>query len=232
MAFRKSVAAPHPDPRTLTARLVGIGMNFDAEPDPHAAIEDTVVHASEAGMVEDDLRVLSVLTTWLGTHHGHVDADRLVRLVSEHPSERVRAYWSAIAKWLAKDRRFARLVSSYDGPPVELLRVGNGFQMGRRGEDERFAGTSLRVPAGTLRDRAADVLSPRDLARHHAGYRNRVLMGPTWRADIWSVLVLNPKLTPAETARQVGCAFSTAWEVVQDFASYREVSAANRRGRS
>jgi hypothetical protein len=232
MAFRKSVAAPPPDPPTLTARMVGIGMNFDAEPEPHAPIEDTVVHASEAGMVEDDLRVLSVLTTWLGTHHGHVNADRLVRLVGEHPSQRVRAYWSAIAQWLAKDRRFARLVSSYDGPPVELLRVGSSFQMGRRGEDERFAGTLLRVPAGTLRDRAADVLTPRDLARHHAGYRNRVLMGPTWRADVWSALMLNPKLTPAETARQVGCAFSTAWEVVQDFTLYREVGAANRRRRN
>jgi hypothetical protein len=223
MAFKKSSAAPRPDARALTARMVGIGMNFDAEADPHATIEDTLVHASEAGMVDDDLHVLSVLTTWVGAHHGHINADRLVRLVAEQP-ERVHAYWSAVAQWLAKDRRFARLVSAYDGPSVTLLRVGNDFQIARRGEDERFTGTSLRAPAGTLRDRGADVLSPKELGSRHAGYRNRVLMGPTWRADVWSELIRNPTLTPAEAARQVGCAFSTAWQVVQDFTLFRQLA--------
>ena len=46
------------------------------------------------------------------------------------------------------------------------------------GEDERFAGSALRVPAGMLRDRAADVLSPTRLAAVHRGYFNRVRLGP------------------------------------------------------
>jgi hypothetical protein len=75
-------------------------------------------------------------------------------------------------------------------------------------EDERFAGTSL--PAGTLRDRTADVLTPEELASLHPGYRNRVLMGPTWRADVWTVLEGAPSLTPAEAAREAGCGFATA----------------------
>lgn len=50
------------------------------------AIESTLVFASAVGMDEDDLRVLSVLATWLGVHHAHVNVDLLVRLLSEHPS--------------------------------------------------------------------------------------------------------------------------------------------------
>jgi hypothetical protein len=91
--------------------MVGIGMNFAATPERDADLESTLVHASQLGMDDGDLRVLSVLTTWLGVHHAHINADRLVRLATAETSERVRAYWAAIASWLAKDRRFTRLNS-------------------------------------------------------------------------------------------------------------------------
>ena len=218
MAFKPAVGPPPtPSLDVLTARMVGIGFLFAAEPEIDADIETTLVFASVAGMDEDDLRVLSVLTTWLGVHHLHVNADRLVRLVGEQPSERVRAYWAAVASWLAKDRRFARLLAVYDGPPVELLPTGTEFQITRRGEDPRFVGSKLRAPSGTLRDRAADVLPPEVLVRRHAAYRNRVLMGPSFRADVWTVLEKCPTLPVADVARRAACSFATAWQVVQDF---------------
>jgi hypothetical protein len=82
--------------------------------------------------------VLAVLTTWLGVHHTHVNADRLVCLVGAQPSERVRAYWAAIATWLKKDRRLARLAGAYEGAPIKLLSTGTAFQIKRHGEDDRF----------------------------------------------------------------------------------------------
>ena len=154
---------------------------------------------------------------WLSDASTCDGADRLVRCVSEHGSGRVHAYWAAVARWLSKDRRFARLAKHHDGPPVDLLSVGTDFQIARRGEDERLAGSPLRGPAGILRDRDADVLSPKVLVRRHAGYRNRVLIGPTWRADVWTVLGEEPDVSVAEAARRAGCSFATAWQVVQDF---------------
>ena len=218
MAFRRTAAASAAPPaEELTACMVGIGMNLAAEPYVDADIESTLLHASEVGIVEGDLRVLSVLTTWMGVHHARVNADRLVRLVGEHPADRVRAYWSAVAVWLAKDRRLGRLVKLYRGEPVDLLPTGTAFQLARRGADERFAGSKLKVPRGTLRDRADDVLRPDVLVRRHAGYRNRVVMGPTWRADVWTVLNRDPKLAVAEVARRASCSFATAWQTAQDF---------------
>jgi len=214
-----------PAPDVLTARMVGIGLSFVAEPEVDADIESTLVFASVAGMDEDDLRVLSVLTTWLGVHHAHVNADRLVRLVSEQPSERVRAYWASIAAWLHKDRRLARLSALYDGAAVDLLPAGTELQIQRRGEDPRFVGSKLRAPSGTLRDRATDVLAPDVLVRRHAGYRNRVLMGPSFRADVWTVLEKNPGLSVADVARRAACSFATAWQAVQDFRLLRAADA-------
>ncbi len=218
MSFKRP-ASPEkpPTPEALTARMVGIGVSFGAEPDAEADIESTLVFASAAGMEEDDLRVLSVLTTWLGVHHARVNVDRLVRLLDEHPSARVRAYWAAVASWLRKDRRFVRLLALYDGPPVDVLPTGTAFQIQRRGEDPRFVGSQLRAPSGTLRDRTADVLAPDVLVRRHAGYRNRVLMGPSLRADVWTVLERSPDLSVADIARRAACSFATAWQAVQDF---------------
>lgn len=215
MGFRRSAVEGRPPSDVLTARMVGIGMNFAATAESDADIETTLVHASSLGMDDGDFRVLSVLTTWLGVHHSHVNADRLIRFVAAHDSTRVRAYWSAIAVWHSKDRRFARLVSKQ--APVDLLSVGTDFQLKRKGEDERFAGSMLRVPRGTLRDRDDDVLPAATLAKRHAGYRNRIVIGPTWRADVWTVLEKAPGLTVTEAARRASCSFATAWQATQDF---------------
>jgi hypothetical protein len=197
--------------------MVGIGMNFASQPVQDTNIEDTLLFASEVGLLDDDLRVLGVLVQWFEVHHAYVNADRMVRVLPGHPSTRVRAFWAAIAGWLDKDRRFARLASAYHGPRIDLLEVGTAFHVERRGEDDRFAGSPLVVPAETLRARAADVLPPSELVRQHTGYRNRVLMGPSWRADVWSLLEARPDMTVAEAARRAYCAFSTAWQIKQDF---------------
>ena len=212
---RSPEARPPAD--VLTARMVGIGMSFAAIAEADADLEGTLVHASSLGMDDHDLRVLAVLTTWFGVHHTHLNADRLVRLVAAHGSRRVRSYWAALAIWRAKDRRFARLAGRAVGVRIDLLPVGTDFQIRRRGEDARFAGSKLRVPAGSLRDRADDVLVPEVLVRRHAGYRNRVVMGPTWRADVWTVLEKAPDLSIAEVARRASCSFATAWQAAQDF---------------
>jgi hypothetical protein len=226
MAFSRAASPePMPAPDELTARMVGIGMSFAAKAEADADIESTLLHASVLGMDDGDLRVLAVLTTWLGVHHTHVNADRLVRLVHAQRSERVRAYWAAVATWLKKDRRLARLAGAYEGSPIDLLPTGTAFHIRRRGADERFTGSKLSVPNGTLRDRREDVLSPELLVRRHAGYRNRVLMGPSFRADVWTALERAPTLSIADIARKASCSFATAWQAAQDYRLLRAAGA-------
>lgn len=209
---------PRPEAGVLTARMAGIGLNFAVEAERDADIELTLVHASELGMEEDDHRVLALLTTWIGVHHSYVHADRLHRALEGHDSPRVRAYWSAIASWLTSDRRFARFERLRKRGRLDLLSSGTDFQIRRRGEDQRFVESVLRVPAGVLRDRPSDVLEPARLADLHRGYRNRVQMGATWRTDVWTELEAEPQLTVAEAARRARCSFAVAWEVARDFA--------------
>lgn len=100
---------------------------------------------------------------------------------------------------------------------MDLLSVGNEFQIKRRGEDPRFKDSPLRVPAGVLRDRKEDVLSPRTLSKSHSTYRQRIIMGPTYRADMWTLLESEPELSAAEVARRTYGSFASAWQVKRDF---------------
>jgi uncharacterized protein YjiS (DUF1127 family) len=133
--------------------MVGIGMNFAARPARDPNIEDTLLFASAHAIEKSDLHTLAVLVTWFGVHSCWVNVDRLTHLVSEQSSERVRALWSALARWQEKDRRFVHLSRLYTGPQHDLLHLGTEFQIKRHGVDPRFKGGVLRVPANVLRDR-------------------------------------------------------------------------------
>jgi hypothetical protein len=218
MPFRRAVALPtHPQPDELAAAMVGIGMNFASRAKPMVNIEDTLLSASVEGMEKDDLRVLAILVTWFGVHAPWVNADRLTKLVVETRAQRVRALWSACARWRSKDRRFARLTKVYVGPRLDLLATGTDFQVKRHGQDDRFASGPLTVPANVLRDRSADVLTPTELARRHHAYRCRIIIGPSYRADMWSELERDSTLSAAELARRTYGSFATAWHVRRDF---------------
>ena len=200
----------------LTRDMAGIGMQLGGRANHEANVEDTLLRASEEGMDRGDLRVLAVLTTWLASHGSRVNVDRLRTLVDSRGSTRTRAYWAAAGRWLAKDRRWARLVKLHTGEPVELLEVGTGFQLRRHGEDSRFVGSSLLVPGNALRDRPADVLTPEQLAARHRAYAWRVVLGPSYRADMWAALEADPNLRPADLARKTYGSFATAWQAVKD----------------
>jgi hypothetical protein len=109
----------------------------------------------------------------------------------------------------------------YIGPQQDLLHLGTEFQIKRHGADPRFKGSVLRVPANLLRDRLGDVLSPAELAKRHRAYHYRVMIGPSYRADMWAALEHNPELSTAELARRSYGSFATAWRVKREFALLR-----------
>ena len=218
MAYSRTIEPTAlPQGEDLARRLVGIGFVLSGPRERNPIIEDTLIAASIEGMERDDLRVLALLTAWLEEHHPWVNADRLVRVADTLETLRTRTYWAAVAHWLSADRRFARLERLHRGRRRDLLRTGTAFQVRRRGEDLRFVGTPLRVPAGVVRHRASDILTPSELAQKHGAYRQRIHIGPSYRADMWALLESESELAAAELARRTYGSYATAWRVKRDF---------------
>lgn len=184
MGFKRAI---HPENFSqgdqLSSDLAGIGILLAASPSEFPNIENTLLAASLEGMA-GDLRVLALLVHWLDVHSDRVNADRLIQLVKKTDVERVRCFWRAVGQWKRKDARLRRCLRLYRGPRMDLLDSGTDFLVARKGEDPRFERTCLCVPVGTLRHRTTDILSPAELARNHDAYRQRVVIGPSYRADM------------------------------------------------
>jgi hypothetical protein len=202
----------------LTSDLVGIGFRLAApSPKSEPNIEDTLFAASREGMLQEDYRVLALLVDWFSIHVERVNVDRMRGLAASSPDKPVKAFWAAIASWQRKDPRMKKLSKIHSRRPHELLGERGDFLIQRNGEDERFKGSCLRVPAKTLRHRSQDLLSGKELAKRHRAYYWRVLIGPSYRADMWAILDHDPSLSAAEVARRSYGSFPTAWQVKRDW---------------
>ena len=115
---------------SLIQDMAGIGMNLGGRANHRANIEDTLFRASREGMDRGDIRVLAVLTTWLGVHGERVNVERIHKLVEASASPRARAYWAAVGRWLAKDRRYARLAKLQRGGPSTFSAWGRASRCG------------------------------------------------------------------------------------------------------
>jgi len=228
MSFRRQIAPiASLEGEALDRAMMGIGMNFAVKPEAYPAIEDVLFFASQLAMEKNDFRVLNVLCKWIDVHAARINVDRLTRLVEACANhERTRAFWAAVGQWQHRDRRFARLATLRSKRHRIDLFPGTDFQIQRRGgEHPWFVGTTLPVAAGTLRDRTSDVATPGQLAGSHSVYRERLVQGPSYRADMWAALTRDPSLTASELARRTYGSFATAWEVRHDWDLVHDVAA-------
>lgn len=199
----------------LTKDLGGIGILLASQRSENQNIEDTLLAASLEGM-NGDLRTLGLLVDWVDIHLPFVNADRLQRALKANKDSRVLAFWVSIAQRHKQDRRFAALSRRMRGKRVALMDGQNDFLIARHSEDPRFVSTCLIAPNHTLRHRPGDILTPKQLTEIHLTYRYRVIMGPSYRADMWAQLELTPGVSAAELARKCYGSFATAWKVIED----------------
>jgi len=206
----------------LNSALISIGIGITGNPSLNSFnIEDVLLSASIEGMVRGDYRVLGLLTDWIEMHGRLINVDRLSKIVSLQADEKVRRYWKAISQWQSKDVRFKKLSknANVEGRS-DLLGTGTDFLIQKHGEDPRFEGTVLRVPNLTLRHRLEDIQSADSLSRKNRFYRSRLMIGPSYRADVWAYLLKDRELSSSELARLTYSSFATAWGVKRDFEIY------------
>jgi hypothetical protein len=200
--------------------LIGIGIRLGGTP-PSAPpnIEDVLYFGLLEALAVPDYRLLALLVDWLLIHGEAVNVDRLTRLVAHVEVPLVRAFWGAIGQWLSKkDTRWKKTAQFAAPKRADLFESGTDFLITKHGgEDSRFQGTCIRIPAGTLRHRPDDILPPEALAARHPGYYFRLVIGPTYRADMWAFLEREPSAPAADVARFAYGSFTSAWGVKKDF---------------
>lgn len=217
MSFKRiECLTDYPQGDELTPKLIGIGFKLGGAFERNPNIEDCLIAAATEG-VNGDFRTLALLTDWFFIHHKFVNIDRFIRALKKIKDNRVKCYFSSIGKWLQKDSGYKKLSKIYRGEALNLgLTSDYSFLIKRNGEDDRFIGTKLLVAKNTLRSRLDDILTPKELALLHQDYYYRVLIGPSYRADMISHYLRNSSLTASQLAKNTYGSFATAWEVMKD----------------
>ncbi|MBI4404368.1 MAG: hypothetical protein HY537_09420 [Deltaproteobacteria bacterium] len=227
MSFKRKILPDvFPEKDELTRQLVSIGFLFASDKNQDEPnIENVLVAASIEGL-KGDLRTLSLLVDWVPIHLKQTNIDRLTSILVELGDKKLKAFWSALAKWQEKDPRMTKLQRIYRGPRVALLEEDEmSFFLKRDGEDNRFRGSKFLVPAKVLRHRESDIASPGWVAKNHKAYKYRIIIGPTYRADMWALLEREPNLGPSEVARRCYGSFGTAWDVKKDWMLIQSLAA-------
>ena len=206
---------------TLTESMVGIGMLFGggARNDPN--IENTIFSAVYHGIHNQDFRVLSMATLWLEKHTFILNASRLVKLINKHEEQDLFfRYWVAFSQWYNADCRFNSLRKKISEDSKRGISSGAEFLAKRNGIDLRFKNTCLIVPNKMLEKKDWLILSPKKMTEHHSDYRWRLIIGPSYRADMWSLLTQDHSLKPSDLAKKTYGSYATAHRVKKEFEIY------------
>ena len=213
---------------SLDRDLQSIGFNLSGKQksaDPN--IESSIICASIEAVNHKDNRIGGLLVNWLTIHYLRINADRLTKFIfslSDMEYKFVKIFWCANAQRLfAKDQRFKRLSGLYTKPRINFAdrfsktKKATNMLIKMKGEDERFKKTCIRVPKGYFSDRPQQIFPVPVVAKNHLTYRHRLMMGASYRADLWALLTKYPHLSAYALGKKADCSYRTAYIAKRDY---------------
>ena len=216
--------------KSLDSDLRAIGFNLGGRKkstDPN--IEASIISASIEAVNNKDNRIAGLLVDWFTTHYLRVNVDRLTKFIfslNDSDYKFVKIFWCANAQRLfIKDQRFKRLSKLYSGKRLNF--ADRSVERGQKrvtkmlieikGEDERFKRTCIRVPKGYFSERPHQIVPVSVIAKNHLPYRYRVMMGSSYRADLWALLDSDPNISAYALGKKAHCSYRSAYIAKKDY---------------
>lgn len=187
-------------------------------------LEETLILA--AYEAQEDFRLLSLLATWMTVHGEYVIVEKffkklkffekyrgsiptVINLLAAVAVEAGSAKWK---KWITCSAKKLEY-------PVKksLLESSIAYQ----GRNEELASYGVLVPPKFLRIRNEDVFTIEELAKNNRQYRNRLIYGASWRADIISAIE-EGLANPSVIAKTIGCSYEPSHRIFREFSLARK----------
>lgn len=192
--------------------LASIGINISSDGDlyPFTDIEKTIILASN--LIGENLRIFNLLINWIHIHGHLIHVERLEKLRTKDD-----IWISCLALYARhiKLQNWERLIikpdkKMYNGDSNTLQ-----MQADFKGEEKWAKGSGFIVPIGTIYVSEKNIIFPEVLARVNYHYRNKLLYGNNWRADIITAYEAGCK--NANQARKItGSSYAPAYRVYND----------------
>jgi hypothetical protein len=187
-------------------------------------IEETLILASYES--SNDFRLLSLLVSWVSVHGDYVIVEKLFKKLKEYEKYRgpslimnilsVQAVLSGFLKW----KKW--IISSEKKPQYPIKKELIESSIEYQGLNEEFAKHGVLIPKKLLRLRELDVYSIEELAKFNIQYRNRLIYGSSWRADIIAAIEFGFK-NPSAIAKTIGCSYEPSHRIFREYSIAQSV---------
>ncbi len=176
-------------------------------------IENTLHEATLE--VPQDSRLFLLLCSWVSVHGDYVIIEKLMKLQKKKNSPWLVAL--AICAFNMGFHQWKRLIKKQKGPLALVSTDLALSSIALKGEEPHFRKNGFLVPIGTVRVRASDAQTSELLVKKNPQYRNRLLFGASWRADIITAIEVGMK-TPYQIAKTLGCSYEPAHRIFKEYA--------------
>ncbi len=183
----------------------------------NADIEDTLLEA--AAEIPKQSKLFSLLLSWIEVHAGYVIVEKLMKKVQKLDSNDPARVWINGLAIYATHRGFhkwKRWVEKSESPVYLYTEKTSQSALQLKGAVPYFEEKGYLIPEGSIRVRTADALTPSELSRQNKQFQNRLLYGPSWRADIITAIEEGIE-TPYAVAKLVGCSYEPAHRVFNEY---------------
>lgn len=188
-------------------------------------IEETLILASYES--NNDFRLLSLLVSWVSVHGEYVIVEKLFKKLKEYEKFRgpslimnilsVQAVLSGFLKW----KKWITSSEKKTQYPIKKELIESSIEY--QGLNEEFAKYGVLIPKKLLRIREIDVYSIEELAKFNIQYRNRLIYGSSWRADIIAAIELG-FINPSIIAKTIGCSYEPSHRIFKEYLLAKSVS--------
>ncbi len=175
-------------------------------------IENTLHEASLE--VTQDSRLFSLLCSWVSVHGDYVIIEKLMKLQKKKNSPWLVGI--AICAFNLGFHQWKRLIEKQNKDIALVDRELALSSISIKGEEPNFRRNRFLIPKGSIRLRAMDAQTTQRLLKKNAQYRNRLLFGSSWRADIITAIEMGMK-TPYEIAKTIGCSYEPAHRIFKEY---------------
>ncbi len=209
--------------------LIGIRIGFSELPNLKLNcfdydLEETLILASYEA--SNDFRILSLLTSWVSVHGEYVIVEKLFKKLKEYEKYRgpslimnllsVQAVLAGFLKW----KKWITSSEKKTQYPIKKELIESSIEY--QGLNEEFAKFGVLIPKKLLRIRELDVYSIEELAKFNIQYRNRLIYGSSWRADIIAAIEFGFK-NPSVIAKTIGCSYEPSHRIFREYSIAQRV---------
>ena len=180
-------------------------------------IEGTLIEAARE--VPNDSKLFSLLCSWILVHGDYAIVEKLFKKTKLLDAKDPAKNWIMALAVFAKTQGFhnwGRWVKKLREPLYAFDRELTLSAIRRKGAIKDFERYGIFVPEGSLRVRRDDALTPKELAHDNQQYRNRLLYGASWRADIVTAIEQGAA-NPFVISKSLGCSYEPAHRIFREY---------------